>query len=109
MCGLPLIRSEYRLCVASYPIFQMMHEESLVKLITCVTSGRRDLHSVSAKMTKSLPPDVTHMMTFTRLPRFFSACTIEKLGGAWVRDKVMYVVDETLQCFTRCFEKQVEF
>ena len=34
--------------------------------------------------SKSLLPDVMHMMNFTRLSHF-SVCIIENLGGAWVR------------------------
>ena len=42
------------------------------------------IYACAAPGAKSLPPDVTHVMNFTRLPRF-STCIIEKLGGAWVR------------------------
>ena len=48
-----------------------------------VTFGVLYLLKLWACRTKSLPPDVTHVMNFTRLPHF-SACIIEKLGGAWV-------------------------
>ena len=36
------------------------------------------------RVVKLLLPYVTHVINFSRLPHF-SACNIEKLGGAWVR------------------------
>ena len=63
-----------------------MHAEkrgTLVKFITCVTSGGRDLvgHAIGV-VQKSLPPDIMHVINFTKLPRV-SAGINEKLGGAW--------------------------
>ena len=43
--------------------------------------SRAIFFKLCARCAKTLPPDVTHMMNFTRIPHF-SVYIVEKLGGA---------------------------
>ena len=68
------------------PSFSMMHAEkrgTLVKFIAGMTSDG-SYTAPMAPPAKYLPPDITNVINFTRLPRF-SACIIERRGGVWRR------------------------
>ena len=61
----------------------MLIQARMARNVSILRTSDLSHAELCVRRAKSLPPDVMHVMNFTRLPRF-SAYIIEKLGGAWV-------------------------